>query len=151
MDTGINELIYKFIIYNDPDFKGAVQVFKDLLHFQAKDTNGTFLKRILKQRVCAEMLVWYFRPNDNKLINFIDQKLQQLLVGGLIDHYDAEYKELINPKRYKHLQDITGPKVLTMKHLRAGFNVWLISVISAILVFMCEWIIRTKCDERNSD
>lgn len=127
---------------NDSEFKGAVQVLHDVVHLQAMNTNGSFLKRILKERFITEMHVWYFPSFSAKLLNIINRKLQQLFVGGLIEYYNAEYKELINIKRYKHLQDSTGPKVLTMEHLSAGFIVWLVSVVLAIIIFVTEWIPR---------
>lgn len=88
------------------------------------------------------MFVLYFTPTDSRLLSVIDRKLQQLFVGGLIEHYDSEYKEKINPKRFLHLQDPTGPKVLTLEHLRAGFVVWLVSIVFALAVFSFEWMSR---------
>lgn len=135
------------IIYDSPEmlknpaFKGAVQVFHGLLHLQAKDTNGTFLKRILKERLFLEMYGWKFHKHE-KLFDVMDLKIQQLFVGGLIDFYDREYKEQINPKRYEHLQGPFGPKVLTLPHLEAGFVVWLLAINFAVFVFICEWLVR---------
>lgn len=141
IDAGLNDLVYTYPAkLNDSNFKGAVQVFHNFLHFQAKDTNGTFLNRILNERVFADMYVWYFTQDKRSFINIIDRKLQQLFVGGIIDFYDAEYKEQINPIRYKHFQATKGPKILTMTHLRAGFAVWLVSVFFAIFAFFCEWM-----------
>lgn len=80
----------------------------------------------------------------NKLHDIFDRKLQQLFVAGMIEHYDTEYNELVNPKRYEHLQEPPGPKILTMEHLEAGFVVWLVSVCVAVLALIFEWITKFK-------
>lgn len=140
----MNELVYKYpASLNDSNFNGVVEVLHEVLHFQAMDTNGHFLKRILKERMFFEMYGWQFQRYD-KLYDIFDRKLQQLFTGGLIDYYDTKYKEQVNPKNYVHLQDPSGPKVLTMKHLEAGFIVWLFSVGLAVFVFVVEWIIKLK-------
>lgn len=87
------------------------------------------------------MYVWYFLQLKSRFISIIDRKLQQLINGGFIEYYDTEYKEQINSKRYEHMQ-VSGPKVLTMEHLRAGFIVWLVSVTFAISAFIFEWMCR---------
>lgn len=125
----------------DPTFKGVVHVFQDLLHFIAIDTNGTFLMRLMKERLFLEMYGWEMNQYE-KLYEIFDHKLQQLFTGGLIEFYDREYKEQINPKRYKHLQGPFGAKVLTMVHLQAGFVVWLVSVSLSFFVFIYEWTIK---------
>lgn len=88
------------------------------------------------------MLVWYFPRLRSSLLNIIDRRMQQLFSGGLIEYYDSEYKDLVKLKRYEHLQEPKGAKVLTMKHLQAGFVVWMITVTIAIFVFLFEWIYR---------
>lgn len=125
-------------LMKNSSFKGAVQVFDEMLRFLAADTKGLFLRRVFEERLYFEMFglkLSYF----HYLFEVLDRKIQQLFVGGIIDHYNSEFNEYLNPKRYEHLHP-TGPQVLTLEHLRAGFVVWLVSVTVAILTFAWEWI-----------
>lgn len=115
-------------------------MFPQYIEQQTIKTNGTFLKRILKDRVMLKMYGMLF-PYFDPLFSVFDRKLQQLVAGGLINHYTAEYDEKLNPKRFEHLHQ-SGPEILTMQTLEAGFVVWMVSVFFAVLIFMYEWIIR---------
>lgn len=121
-------------------FQGAVQVFDEMLRFLAVDTKGLFLKRIFdSERLYGEMFGIRF-SFQHYLFELLDRKFQQMFAGGIIEFYNREYKDYLNPKRYEHLHP-TGPQVLTLEHLRAGFVVWLVSVVFAILTFIWEWIV----------
>lgn len=126
------------LLMKNSSFNGAVQVFDEMLRFLAIDTKGLFLKRIFDERLYGEMFglkLTYF----HYLYEVLDRKLQQMFVGGIIEHYNSEYYDYLNIKRYEHLHP-SGPQILTLEHLRAGFVVWLVSVIFAILTFGWEWI-----------
>lgn len=124
---------------NDPKSKSAVQCLDDVLKYQAIATNGTFLRRILKDTMYVRRVAFYFM--EGKTLDIFDEKIGQLLEAGIIDYFNTEHTEYVNPKRYDHLHP-NGPKVLTLGHLRAGFVIWLVSVMFAILVFFLEWMIR---------
>ena len=80
-------------------------------------------------------------PRNHRLFEIFDKKLQQLFEGGIIYYYLDEVLKYLNPKRYEHLYR-DKPKVLTIKHLEAGFVIWIISVSTALAAFMFEWLIK---------
>lgn len=120
---------------SDPHFKGAVQVLQDDLKYQMFLTNGTILKRYLNQHLYVKRLCFKFR--NELLAEIINEKIHQLQSGGLIDFFEREDKGSINPNRFEHLH-YNGPEVLTMDHLKAGFVVWLVTVLFASCIFICE-------------
>lgn len=126
---------------NDPKFKGAVQSLNDVLMHQAIASNGTFLSRILKEAIYVRQVVILFK--DAKTLNIFDGKIEQIIEAGLIDYFNGDYSEHVNPKRYEHLHTV-GPEVLTLQHLRAGFIIWILLVVVAILTFVGEWIVILK-------
>lgn len=137
---------YTFKLF-DPNFKGAVQVINELLHYQVAATNGTFLKQILKKRVHLEIITLSFTA-FSPLLPVFDEKIQQLLAGGIIERYRKDSEENLDPKRYEHLIH-TGPKVLTMNHLAGGFMVWIGFVLLSVIVFIGE-IVTKKIKEMTS-
>lgn len=124
---------------DDPAFKGVIEASSDTLKFHAIASNGTFLKRILKQQFYSKFISHACR--STYFCKTFDEKIQQLITGGLVDYIDQEYMKFLKPDRYEHLLP-KGPKVLTMKHLKAGFIVSFVPLLFAILAFFCEWLIR---------
>lgn len=112
-----------------------------MLKYQAIASNGTFLRRILRETVYVRMVVMHFK--ESRTLDVFDTKIEQILEAGLIDYLDKDYSEYVNPKRYEHLHP-KGPEVLTLEHLRAGFIIWLVSVSFALFVFIAEWVVRLK-------
>lgn len=78
-------------------------------------------------------------PRNHRLYDIIDRKTRQLFTGGITNFYAEEFFKVLNADRYEHLYR-EGPKVLTMKHLEAGFVTWLVTICFATFVFFCEWI-----------
>lgn len=117
-----------------------IEVPTDTLNIYAIATNGSFLKRTrLQQRLMSKFIT---QAGLNLfLFKTFDEKIQQLVVGGLIDYYDRDYSDFLNPRRYEHLYP-KGPKVLTMEHLKAGFIVCCVSLSIAMVAFVLEWIAR---------
>lgn len=132
-------IMYSFLNLSDPHFKGAVQLVHEGLQFQMMASNGTVLNRFLNPKLHVHMLCFSFF--NDFLVELFDEKIQQLLQGGIIDYLDRGNKENCETKRYKHL-NYDEPKVLTMEHLKAGFVVWLVAVLLATFAFIGEWINR---------
>lgn len=124
----------------DPEFKGAIQIVHDNLKTQAIESNGEILKRIHRKRLNGEYLGMEFTGNTGKLSKIFDEKIRELFEGGFIDNYENSYNEFLKPERYKHLHH-TGPKVLTLSDLHAGFVIWLLSVLVAVVTFISELIL----------
>jgi hypothetical protein len=112
------------------------------LYIDAKYSNGLFLTRLTKQRMALDASGMVF-PKNHKLFEIFDRKIQQLLSGGIINHYTEEWFQYLNPKRYAHLKS-QDPEVLKMSDLEAGFMVWLITILIATLAFLFEWIFRSQ-------
>lgn len=107
-----------------------------------KFTFGKMLERVFKERIFLDIQGLAFRQN-HQFHEVIDKKIQQFFEAGLINYYNAGWKELFNPKhpqymRYKAKFEPGGPQVLTMTHLQAGFVIWLVSICVAIVVFLME-------------
>lgn len=65
-----------------------------------------------------------FAPMNRKVAQFIESGLARIIVD----------KYLCN----KRFADVSGPKVLSLEHLNAGFMVWIALVIVSICAFICE-------------
>lgn len=122
----------------EPDFNGGIQVLHDSLPIQTLLTNGSILKRILKEQFRVQM--FSFRQKKNYMIDVLNDKLAQLAESGIIEFFERDREDLLNIKRYEHL-NYDGPKVLTLKHLEAGFVVWLVTVSFTFIIFAFEWLV----------
>jgi hypothetical protein len=127
----------------DPSFKGGLQMRAENLVSYAQFTDGRLIERALKERFWIDMRGLMI-PRNHKLFTVIDRKIQQHIEGGLIDFYNAEWIELLKPnyKEYAIRKEPRGPKVLTLKHLEAGFVVWLVSICVASVIFVFEMIYK---------
>lgn len=123
----------------NPDFKGAVQVYQEILVQQAINSKGLFLKRILPERLFGEMIGFLFARLDN-FFNIFDEKCQQLFYAGIIAHYSKESDKFLDFKRFQHLHE-SQPKVLTMSHLEAGFVICAVSMSFAVAAFFLELVV----------
>lgn len=72
-----------------------------------------------------------------------NEKIKQLITGGIIEHYVQHVTADADPKRYEHL-NVDEPQVLTMNHLEAGFVIWLFVLSLAVVIFLLEWIATFK-------
>jgi hypothetical protein len=112
------------------------------LEYVVHESKGRLFKRILMERIDFDMTGMKF-PHNHELYEVFNTKIQELVSAGLVDHYEEEFSKYLNPKLYKHL-NLDGPKVLTMKHLEAGFVIWMIPLFFAMITFCCEWFVRLK-------
>jgi hypothetical protein len=126
-------------IFFNSSFKGVYCV-ENLFNAVMK-TDGEMYERIPEERL-LQLNSFVFLNRRNEIFQHpkFDEKMQQLNDAGILDYFMTEYKDKINRKRYKRIK--SGPQVLTMKQLEAGFVVWLISVQFAVLAFACEWLKR---------
>lgn len=126
----------------NPISKLAVYTPWTILALFTNITKGRILKHLLKERWLIKMEGMQFIANSYLFEEF-DRKFQQLFEGGLPNFYAADYFifKNANPKHFEHLY-LDGPQVLSLKHLEAGFVVWLSSKAFAIVAFMIEWLIR---------
>lgn len=122
---------------NDPDFKAAVVIDFGWPATLAEQSEGTFLKRIMKERLFSDILGLMFDASSF-FFEVFNKEINYFVETGIIDHlFYRPYKDRTDIKRYEHLQP-SGAVVLTMEHLEAGFVIWLFCVIFAIGVFFLE-------------
>lgn len=105
-------------------------------------TRGQLLDRIIDERFLLQMKGILFKPN-HKLFDIVDKMIQQEFTTGLVDYYTKPYFHFLNKKK-RRFQPLKGPKVLTLKHLEAGFLIWLACICFAAMAFVCEWLNRLK-------
>ena len=135
MVKSINYLDYWTYDINDSNFNGSLLISQ--IGISAAMAESYFQKIRLKERVYMAMIGWLF-PKDNKFYWIFNQRIVQLLEGGIIDRFKTFS---FDPKRYATEYE---PEVLMMYDLEAGFIVWLISFLFSILIFAGEWCARFK-------
>lgn len=126
----------------DPSFEGGLQIGYDQLMYHVKKSNGSILQRVLKEDLFINMLGLRF-DMFHVFFEIFERKVEQLITGGIINYYIKQVTEDMNPKRYEHLY-VNESKVLTMKHLEAGFVIWLFALSFAVMMFTIEWLIRLR-------
>lgn len=127
----------------DTSFRAAHFIKGEFYNFFVDSSDGQLLKRTWQNPVSTNLYGMAFRRN-HKLFEIFNEKCQQLFEGGFFENYVQDYRNDKNPKRYEKFAEPEGPKILTMKHLEAGFMVWIVSVMFSIFVFMCEWHVRLR-------
>lgn len=136
------EFVMNFITrkLTDPTFRGGLHLPANTLQHYAIETNGTLLNRVLKERFSIDMSGMKF-PRNHRFFETFDKKLQQLFAGGIMDYYASQWLNNLKHDRFKHLY-IDEPEVLTLKHLEAGFRIWLVSIGIAICAFIVELLVK---------
>lgn len=109
-------------------FKGGVFISDEMLATLKTDYRGEIEWITIKQPVLSSHVAMYFEQN-HFLFEPINEKINQLINGGIIDHW---IKNATNSRYNLEKQTKRGPKVLTMNHLMIGFQVWLL-----FLAFAC--------------
>lgn len=124
--------------------------FHNVLHLESNNyywyigaSRGKILQRILKQKFYLEMSALTIHPRNHKIFEIFDKIIQELESSGHIKLYRLLFSMMENPKYYERGIPIEGPKILTMEDLKAGFVIWLISLVISIIAFIFEWIIRS--------
>lgn len=122
-------------------FKDAIHIRGDLLWQTSQNTQGRLLKLLIKERFALAMMGIHF-PRNHKLFEIFDRKLQQMLAAGLINYHVAEELLWMKPKsyeKYRNKFENDDPKILSIKDLKAGFVIWLCSIVISMVAFIFEW------------
>lgn len=126
----------------DHDFKGFFHVSSNILEFVVTKSKGKLLQRIIRESSLAATKTLIFYRNHRFYESF-NEKIQQLVSAGIIDHLGGYDKDLVNPKRFAKL-NLDQVQPMNLQHLEAGFVIWMISLMIPVTVFIFEWIIRFK-------
>lgn len=105
-------------------------------------SGGEILKRIIKENVLGSTKMIVF-PRNHHFYESFNKNIERLVTAGIINYFGDDYKDLISVKRFSHLK-LSKVKPMNLKHLEAGFVVWLMSLIVPVAAFIVEWIIRFK-------
>lgn len=131
-----------FNLLYDPKFEGCNYYTTNTLCFLSNVSRGQILDRVIDERFQLQMSGMIF-PFNNRFFNIFGRRSQQMFEAGMIERYTSPYFDLLKKKKRKFSPQ-TGPQVLTMQHLEAGFLIWLASVCFSKIVFAFEWLISFK-------
>lgn len=117
-----------------------MQLNHDTLHDTMTVTENLKLPKILKDKHTVTMKA-LFAQNFNRFFHAIDRKLQQLFEAGLIDYNTRYWFDRRDPRR-NFVE--SGPQVLTLEELEAGFAICILPLILSAFVFVVEWMVTFK-------
>lgn len=126
---------------NSSTFKGGISLSENNLVYYMMWTHGKILERLLPERLYLEMFSMGF-PRNHQFFEVFNEKLNQMMSGGLIDYYTSGFKDYLKPKRYAHLNNT--PENLKMNRIESGFVIWFVSTSFALFGFTLEWVIKLK-------
>jgi hypothetical protein len=105
-------------------------------------TQGKIMQRIIKEKDLTKTKIFAF-PQNHPFYKVFEEKIQQMVTGGILEHIINDYNSSVNPKRFAHL-NVEKVQPINVEHLEAGFVIWLISLVFPIIAFMIEWIVHLK-------
>lgn len=112
---------------------------KDLAWFRF-DLNITAVPELLKDRFSGNYYCLFTKIN-HRFIQTLAKKLQQFVEAGLLDYNSRYWFDKTDPKR---VEVETGPQVLTLNELEAGFVVCMVPLAISIIAFGLEWLPTLK-------
>lgn len=86
---------------------------------------------LLKEKIISDN-IGFLLDGNSFMFEPINKKVSQFVESGLSQRIMKNYRAT------NWNDDETGPQVLTLDHLGAGFGLWLVCICSTILVFLCE-------------
>jgi hypothetical protein len=144
------------ILYNkvhDQSFRGGIHIISRFLAGLSEGSRGEIMRRLMKNPFMVQPCGMEFLPND-KFYDHFNNKIQQMISGGILQHLIAAYDKFLDPKFYESPQLMTkeylneiypksfppeGRKVLTMGQLESGFVIIAIFLLLSLVVFLLEW------------
>lgn len=112
----------------------------DIIYAFKKILNFTTFPKLLGERFSGSFFCVYGEVN-NLFWHLLATKLQKLVEAGLIDYNMRAWLDIINQKLWKIE---SGPKVLTLDELEAGFVVCIAPLVISVVIFCLEWLITLK-------
>jgi hypothetical protein len=124
----------------DSDFKGAFVTSIDEVLYLNKLNYDNFTFNVLHEMILTVPAVFYLNKNSH-LTDIINEKIDDLLAGGLIDYWISQYLEM-KYLRIIHIDD--GPSVLNFSELYGIFQLLSYGLFCSIFVFIVE-LLKAKC------
>lgn len=129
-DSETDEIMEKI---KHPAFKGTVVRSKSKVMYSNYINRYNYIHGLLQQRLLNMLVVLYFQK-ESFLTEVFNEKLNQLITAGLIEHWDkTTFKKIVKVIK-------TEPKVLKMSHLKGIFQIWLSGSFLALFIFVFEQI-----------
>lgn len=100
------------------------------------------MERIIELKTFGSTKKLTFSHN-HAFFNAFNRKIEQLVTAGIINHWTEVFEALVDPKDLIRLKPENYQK-MSLKHLEAGFVVWLLSLLFPIAAFIIEWIMTWK-------
>lgn len=111
----------------DPTFKGTVVRSKSKVMYSNHVNRYNYIHEFGQQRVFNMQVVLFFQK-ESFLTEVFNEKLNQLITAGLIEHWDkTTFKK---PGKVSK----TELKVLKMSHLKGIFQIWLSGILLALFI-----------------
>lgn len=133
------EIREKRLLTLNPSFKGVVfNNLPQILYINQLNLNNYTLT-VCKESVYNMPFVFYFKKN-HFLVDEINEKLDLLLMNGMIDHFTRKYADT----GFLKIRESGERKVLTLTHFRGAFLLHLVLIIISIFVFVIELLSKIK-------
>lgn len=131
---------------HDPTFDGTVALAKGMTIYQNQMNRNGVQNIILKERVMSIPSA-IFTPKNFFLIPALNDKIQMLKSGGLIDHWHSMEID----KRFENIAaENKGPKALSVRHFIGCFQMLALSYFISFLAFINElilWRLKKKTNK----
>lgn len=86
---------------------------------------------LLKEKIISDYRGFWLDRNSF-MYDPMNRLVERLVESGTAQHIVNQYNHI------KKFAEDSGPKVLTLEHLKAGFCVWLVCSSVAMIGFLCE-------------
>ena len=110
-----------------------VSTMTDVIDSNEKNKN-VFSHNVCDENIATINIVMYF-SKDFYLSEAINKRLYSFISSGIVDHIIEKYVDM---QFWNVKEEKKGPQILSMKHLRGAFYLWLISTSLCVFVFVLE-------------
>jgi hypothetical protein len=115
------------------DRTAFISTMTDVIDSNQKNKNE-FSHNVCKETIAKINIVMYF-SKDFYLSEAINKHLYSFISSGIMNHIIEKYVDM---RYWRVKEEMMGPHVLSMKHLRGAFYMWLISTSLCVFVFIME-------------
>lgn len=133
MNSSIEDSGYKF--YARGVIRDQITTLKKIAAYLGRDHKKLIPMRLLKDDFISLPNNWLVDFNNHVFVP-LEKFIQEAQQHGIIKHFENLMEHAQMPPDPEK-----EPNVLTMFMLSAGFLVWLVTVIFACVIFICEHII----------
>lgn len=127
----MNDLNFVTELLVDGSRRGVTMHSDHLNSFNAK--SSVELTK-LREIISTEHITFKFRKIDYIFQPF-NKQLKKLIETGIVSYVINQFKEI--PKEFSQ----NGPEILSLDHLRIGFEIWLFFLMCAFAIFIIECLI----------